>query len=81
MAWFLHFLQQLAKPENEEASTSTKHLAGGSKKKLNASTKQSSKGSKKKPNILQDFNACTYVYEDETTSEHTFINMRTKVSK
>jgi hypothetical protein len=39
MAYFLHLLQQLAKPKNEEASTSTKHLAGGSKKKPDTSTK------------------------------------------
>ncbi|WVZ78630.1 hypothetical protein U9M48_026311 [Paspalum notatum var. saurae] len=59
-------VKHLSKPENEESSSSPKHL---------------SEGSEKEPSILADFSACMYEYEDEATFEHAFNIMRTKACK
>jgi len=48
---------------------------------LGASPKQEVEDSNKEPNILLDFSACMYEYEDEATFEETFNIMRSKASK
>ena len=48
---------------------------------LGASPKQEVEDSNKEPNILLDFSACMYEYEDEATFEEAFNTMRSKASK
>ena len=58
-------VKHLAEHDDEESATSPKQV----------------EGSNKEPNILLDFSAYMYEYEDEEIFEQAFNSMRTKVSK
>jgi zinc finger SWIM domain-containing protein 3 len=58
-----------------------KHLAEPDDEESNASPKDVDEDNEKEPNILSDFSACMFEYEDEKTFEAAFSIMRTKTSK
>jgi zinc finger SWIM domain-containing protein 3 len=58
-----------------------KHLAEPDDEESNASPKDVDEDNEKEPNILSDFSACMFEYEDEETFEAAFSIIRTKTSK
>jgi hypothetical protein len=57
------------------------HLAEANNKESCTPPKRKAEDSKEEPNILTDFSACMYEYEDEATFQEAFNIMRTKESK
>jgi hypothetical protein len=59
-------MKHLAEPEKDESSTSSEDVV---------------EGTEEESNILADFSACIYEYEDEETFKNAFDIIRTKVKK